>query len=339
MAKLVDNQSGNIDVGVTLTSLADSYNIQFKCNSIGSGKSFIIIYATLSDATYKTYFFPIQFLGENMINFQLDSSSQYLQVKMIGDAEVNGITLEEVVNPTMEYVKANASYWDRIKEITNDIGKVRSNMLEGLINMTVNAFANESGTITQENGVMTFMDGDSPETSTQAVQITGGAIRIANTKNDGEWNWTTAISGSGINALTIIADTFSGLNISGVTITGGTITGGTINGVTINGGSLFAGNVDGGNGSYVEITQDGVIKGFNRGKKTIHIDHASEGRVFVGTDIDGDNNEPYLELNAQVDYNGSLYPGINVHANAFVINVPRLVVTGDIIHTGELRTE
>ena len=183
---------------------------------------------------------------------------------------------------------------------------------------------------------MTFMDGDSPETSTQAVQITGGAIRIANTKNDdGEWNWTTAISGSGINALTIIADTFSGLNISGVTITGGTITGGTINGVTINGGSLFAGNVDGGNGSYVEITQDGVIKGFNRGKKTIHIDHASEGRVFVGTDIDGDNNEPYLELNANVDYNGIHYPGINVHGDAFVINANRMIVEGDVLYTGK----
>lgn len=243
---MIDNASGNVSKGITLdsTNKADNYKLSYKCSSIGNGKSYIRIYATSSDSSYKTYFMPVQFSGDVEFELSIDPDSNFLQFNMIGDATISGITLQTVESYAMEYVKENAGYWDRIKDITSKTGKVRTDMLEGLINMTVNAFSNESGTITQENGVMTFLNGSTVDDSTQAVQIVGGAIRIANTKNgDGSWNWTTALTGAGINAATIIAETFSALNITGVTITAGTITGGTINGVTIK-GSEFISNSD-----------------------------------------------------------------------------------------------
>lgn len=303
--KLIDNASGNVSRGITLdsTNKADKYRINYNCNSIGIGKSYIRIYATLSDATYKTYFMPIQFNGDVSFEFPIDSSSTFLQFDMIGDATLTEITFETVVDATMEYVKENATYWDRIKEITSNTGKVRTEMLEGLINMTLNAFSNESGTITQENGVMTWLNGTTVENSTQAVQITGGAIRIANSKlANGAWNWTTAISGAGINAATIIAETFAALNITGVTITAGTITGGTINGVTIN-GSTFISNDPYGQQMMLEA---GQLKFKKKDGKTSMIDSSSI--VLWGANNSTLRLQPYddfsLGQGAIIDSNG-----------------------------------
>ena len=240
--KLIDNASGNVSKGITLdsTNKADRYKLSYNCSNIGSGKSFIRIYATVTEG-YKTYFMPVQFNGEVSFELSIDNEATFLQFNMIGDATITGITFETVVDATMQYVKENATYWDKIKDITSSTGKVRADMLEGLIDLTLNAFANESGTITQENGIMTWLNGTTVENSTQAVQIVGGAIRIANSKlANGEWNWTTAINGAGINAATIIAETFAGLNITAVNIVSGNITGGTINGVTINGSKFVS---------------------------------------------------------------------------------------------------
>lgn len=301
--KLIDNASGNVSQGITLdsTNKADRYKLSYNCSNIGSGKSFIRIYATVLNG-YKTYFMPVQFSGNVAFEFSIDAEATYLQFDMIGDALLTEITFETVVDATLEYVKANSGYWDRIKEITNNTGKVKSDMLEGLINLTINAFANESGTITQENGVMTWLNGTTVENSTQAVQITGGAIRVANSKlTNGEWNWTTAINGAGVNAATIIAETFAGLNITSVNIVSGTITGGTINGVTMRGSTIFSGDVEGGN--YVEITRNGDINAYAKGdgettaRRTYSLIKRLEGRLYLGRDLN-DTNEYRLELNS-----------------------------------------
>lgn len=270
MAKLIDNESGNVSKGLQLEGVADSYKLSFNCTSIGDGKSFIRIYATLNDTSCKTYFFPIQFLNENEIEFSLDGSTTAIQFDMIGNAMVTGITLEEVTNATMEYVKANSTYWDRIKEVTSSTGKVRAEMMEGIINMAVNAFANDSGTVKQENGVYTFLNGTTVEDSTQAVRICGGAIEIANSKDEkGEWDWSTAITGEGINAKAIVANSFAAINIAGAKITGGTIVGGNITGVNINGSTLISGTVE--SGTYILMDQYGNIEGYKYGKKVLAI--------------------------------------------------------------------
>ena len=305
--KLINNASGNISKGITLdsTNKAERYKLSYNCVNIGSGKSYIRIYATVLGG-YKTYFMPVQFSGQVEFELSIDSEATFLQFDMIGNATLTGITLETVVDATMQYVKENATYWDKIKDITSDTGKVRTDMLEGLINMTLNAFANESGTITQENGVMTFLNGKTVKDSTQAVQITGGAIRIANSKlPNGEWNWTTAISGAGINAATIIAETFAALTITGVTITGGTMKTGTLSGCTLMGGELFIGNEPPINGDIsrytgLKIDRNGRITGYVDGNVTYRLLHANEGRLHLfkgdsGVSIDSSWRRIYSE--------------------------------------------
>lgn len=284
MAKLIDNASGNVSQGVIIERVEDSYRLSFNCSSMGIGKSFIRIYATLSDTSYKTYFFPIQFLNKNVIEFSLDNSTSFIQFDMIGDAIVTGITLEEVTNATMEYVKANASYWDRIKKVTNDIGKVRTDMLQGLIDMTVNAFANESKTITQENGIMTFLNGASPESSTEAVQICGGVIRIANAKDgSGNWEWKTAITGAGIHADTIIARTLSTVDFSSANIESCNVTSAHLVGCDIKGGNLLIGvNPDNlQNFRGCAIDSSGTVYGYLNGEVTYMLTHSPEGRLSL----------------------------------------------------------
>lgn len=342
--KLIDNASGNLSKGITLSSenKADRYKLSYNCSNIGSGKSFIRIYATVTEG-YKTYFMPVQFNGQVNFELSIDDEATFLQFDVIGDATITGITFETVVDATMQYVKENAKYWDMVKEFTSSTGKLRADMLEGLIDLTVNAFANESGTITQKDGVMTWLNGTTVANSTQAVQITGGAIRIANSKlANGEWNWTTAISGAGINAATIIAETFAALNITGVTITSGTITGGTINGVTIRGSTIYAGDTD--NGNYTEIDNEGIVRCYTGGLRTISLVRRPNGIVDIGRDIDGGN---YMRINSDqsITIGGTnVYEGMGMRAqngSQFIFDAQgnRIIFNGDIFCTGRIVKE
>lgn len=342
--KLIDNASGNVSQGITLdsTNKADRYKLSYNCSSIGSGKSFIRIYATVTEG-YKTYFMPVQFNGEVSFELSLDNEATFLQFDVIGDAAIYGINFETVVDATMQYVKENAGYWDRIKEITSNTGKVRTDMLEGLINLTLNAFANESGTITQENGIMTFMNGQTVEDSTEAVQIVGGAIRVADSKlPNGEWNWSVSMNGRGINAATIIAETFAGLNITAVNIVSGTITGGTINGVTIRGSTIYAGDTE--NGNYTEIDDEGIVKCYTNGLRTISLLRRPNGIIDIGRDIDGKN---YMRINSDqsITIGGTnVYEGMGMRTEngsqlIFDAQGNRIIFNGDIFCTGRVIKE
>lgn len=354
--KLINNASGNVSQGITLYSenKADRYKLSYNCSNIGSGKSFIRIYATLSDSSYKTYFMPVQFNGEISFEFSLDTEATFLQFDMIGDATLTAITFETVVDATMEYVKKNATYWNMIKEITSKTGKVRTDMLEGLINLTLNAFANESGTITQENGIMTFMNGTTVEDSTEAVQIVGGAIRVADSKlPNGEWNWSVSVNGRGINAATIIAETFAGLNITAVNIVSGTITGGTINGVTIK-GSEFISNADNStrimhlnNGaiSFRDTSGSGGQSHLNHEDLTLHsgtkpnmvqliAEDTAYGRDTMKLIVQGTDDFDILQGNCQsritMDNDGGIYLQVGYGSNRDIHIGPR--TTSDTVY-------
>lgn len=293
MANLFTNLSGNINAQVTTTldMVTEEYKLTYTCSNIGTGNSFLIIQGA------NTYFFPMQFVGQQEIKFKA-SLSGVVTCVLHGDAIISNLTLATYENVSegdrraIELVKNESSYWDRIKEITNNLGKVRTEMLEGLINLTVNAFANESGTITQENGVMTFLNGSSPATSTQAVQITGGAIRIANNKDaSGNWIWTTAISGAGINAQTIIADTLATVDFSAANIQACDVTLAHLKGCDIKGGELWIGNTmpesEAQMGAYtgMRILSDGKIKGYYQGKESFTLTHSHSGKLTLTDSI------------------------------------------------------
>lgn len=328
--KLINNAGGNVSQGITLdsTNKADRYKLSYNCGNIGNGKSYIRIYATLSDNSYKTYFMPVQFSGNVEFELSIDNDATFLQFDVTGDAILTGITFETVVDATMEYVKANSTYWDRIKDVTSSTGKLKSELLEGIINTSLNKIMAPG--YLNEGNVSIW------ETETEATMINPDGMYRANSKMpDGTWDWKPFTAGAGINADAIVAGILRAITISGVDITGSSITGGTITGVTVEGSVIYAGNRETGN--YLTIDANGNIKGYSNFKKTVQIDHAAEGRIFVGFDIDGDVNASYLEINPLITSGVYGGPGITSNQNMVIKPSKTLLVAGDIYYTGELR--
>lgn len=279
--KLIDNAGGNVSQGITLdsTNKADRYKLSYNCSNIGSGKSFVRIYATLSDSSYKTYFMPVQFSGALEFEMSIDTQATFLQFDMIGDAILTEITFETVVDATMEYVKENAAYWDRIKDVTSKTGKLKSELLEGIINTSLNkiyapGYLNEGNTSVWE-------------TETEATMINpDGMYRANSKKDDGTWDWKPFTAGAGINADAIVTGILRAIEISGVSITGSTMTTGTLTGCTLIGGELYIGdnppkNGDISNYTGMVITKKGVINGYINGSLSYTLVHANEGRLIL----------------------------------------------------------
>lgn len=279
--KLIDNESGNVSQGITIdsTNKADRYKLSYNCSNIGNGKSYIRIYATLSDSSYKTYFIPVQFSGAVEFEMSIDTQATFLQFDVIGDATIVGITFETVVDATMEYVKENAAYWDRIKDVTNNTGKLKSELLEGIINTSLNkiyapGYLNEGNTSIWE-------------TETEATMINpDGMYRANSKKDDGTWDWKPFTAGAGINADAIVTGILRAITLSGVDITGSTMTTGTLTGCTLIGGELYIGdnppiNGDISNYTGMVITKKGVINGYINGSLSYTLVHANEGRLIL----------------------------------------------------------
>lgn len=153
----------------------------------------------------------------------------------------------------------NMPNWNRIKAITNDLGNVITQKLDGTIKTSQNKIENGTGTVSFiDNGIL-IHNQPTEQASTWAMKLTSGGLAIADTKNgDGTWKWTTMATGAGIVADSIVAGILQGIVIEGVDITGSTITGGTINGVTINGSTIYVG--DRATGNYIELSPNNPIK-------------------------------------------------------------------------------
>ena len=121
--------------------------------------------------------------------------------------------------------------WDRSKIIDRD-GTINAQFLNDLVaemNRRMNAQGGYVYISDQGEGLITY-DTPDPETATMAIQLLGGAFRIANSKtSDGEWNWRTIGDGNGI-----IADAFIG----------GVLRGGKVNFNLTNGTLLIGESID-----------------------------------------------------------------------------------------------
>ena len=266
--------------------ISDKYTLSYSCERI-STNSFLTMYTTSKDNSRETIIIPIQFAGDNSIEIEFSKDIVILDIIYKGST-LNSLELSTVVTPYMEFIQVKATLWDKIQDIVNENNKVRADMMEGIINLTLNAFANDGGTITQENGVMTFLNGTTQEYSTQAVQITGGAIRVASKRNeDGTWDWKTAITGAGINAECINAGVLNGMWVEG----------GQINGSLITGCMARFGVPE---YAYTEILPDGNLVSFHLGKKTIDLKKSNEGRLELGQDL-SDTTKPAIYMHSVAD--------------------------------------
>lgn len=278
--------TNGVQQGATLTSdlVSSSYVLSYTCSNIGSN-AFIMIYGINTANEYTSYFLPVQFAGEVSIPLTISTDTSVLELIIkLGGAEITNFKLSTVDNPTIEYVKQQSSFWDRIKEVTNSAGKLRADALEGLINTTVNAFANTSGTITTIDGVTTYLNGATIASSTAAMQLTGGAIRIADKKDaSGNWVWDTAMTGAGINASAIVVGVLNAIDIIGSKITGGSIIGGSVTGVTVEGSTIYAGNREG--GTYTKINSNGDLIRYVGNREVLKVSGSgndSGGLITIG---------------------------------------------------------
>lgn len=272
-----------------LTNLmkTEKYKLAYTCNELRSTNSYFLLTVGFGAGEYNTYFFPIQFLGFSEVPFPVSSIIQTIEFEIVGDLTVSDIGIETVSELSdteklaLQKTSENSEYWDRIIDTTSNTGKLRAEMLEGLINTTLNRFANTSGTITQENGEIVFLNGTTPDDSTAAMKLSSVGLLIADTKNtDGSWHWDTAVTGAGISASAIVTGVLSAITINGVDIIASNITGGHMTGVVMEGNTAYFG--DRSTGNYMSLTDDGsFLQMFYGGKAVLQAIADPYGGFFM----------------------------------------------------------
>lgn len=225
----------------------EQYQLSYEVMEITGDKNYFLSYLTYEDGTVHTYFFPVQFIGAQKIVFDVPFPVASMQFFIYGNIKLKDTNLQSVLDNTLteeqkqslNKVSTNSAYWDRIIAITNELGNVITNKLEGSINTALNTITGASGKMYWEDGKFICRDGTTDEESTMAMMISPGGFMIADSKKtDGAWDWRTFGTGKGFVADEIIAGTLRAIAVEGVSITGSTLTGGTIIGATIKGGSL-----------------------------------------------------------------------------------------------------
>lgn len=224
---------------------------------------------------------------------------------VLGDAIKDMRSTFSSVKKDVEEVKAtiqeSAADWDKIKNVTDNNGNIILGKLNALTNIA-SKIINSTGTYYQEDGCSCWQNQPTFEASTFATKWSAQGLVFANAKknNNTEWDWQTAIDANGVTATSVTASCLNAItaNISSAIITD--LVGKTITGVTIEGSTIYAG--DRTNGTYMEMTKGGDIIGYAKGKQTIILRKASEGRIILGTDIEN-YSSPIISLQPI----GSLY--------------------------------
>lgn len=266
--------------------------------------------------------------------------------------------LQNNVNNVTETVTGSAPDWDKIKDITDNLGNVIAAKIAGTLELAVTQIANSTTTMEiTDNGIL-FHNQPTEAASTFACLLNSTGILFANSKDSqGNWEWQTAINADGVTATKILASALYGLTVEAVTITGGTITGGTINGVTIEGSNMYAG--DRINGNYLEISNIGAMYGYREKKQIFKLEtNNKEGRfeLYDSTNSRGDyikihsatsmNTGGYEELGSAVETNQDILfiggPGCHeVYFNlrgypTMAVRDGSVTIYGDLTVTGKI---
>lgn len=211
---------------------------------------------------------------------------------------VSGI--KQQAEDTAAVIKDSAPDWDKIKEITDNLGNVIADKLSGTLQLMATQIQNSTSTMEiTDNGIL-FHNQPTEAVSTFACFLNSSGILFANEKNtDGSWKWQTALSAEGLTATKVLASALYGLTMQAVTITAGTINGGTINGVTIEGSTIYSGDRQSGN--YVAIDSTGTISVYHKGVRTYLLSsNNAAGSIAL---YDADDIENSLRISSVYDYN------------------------------------
>ncbi|MGE4213768.1 MAG: phage tail spike protein [Anaerotignaceae bacterium] len=168
-------------------------------------------------------------------------------------------SMQSDVTEVKQVVTNSSPDWNKIKEITDNLGNVIASKLAGTLQLATTAIENATTTMKiSDNGIL-FHNQPTEELSTFACLLNSNGIMFANSKDvSGNWEWQSALNSEGLIANKVVASALYGLTMEAVSIVGGTITGGVVNGVTIEGSTIYAGNRTAGN--YTEISGSGNIR-------------------------------------------------------------------------------
>lgn len=253
----------------------------------------------------------------------------------IKDMRSSFSSIKKQVQEVKKVVEDSAADWDKINEVMDENGNLIIGKLNSLTQIA-SKIVNSTGTFEHRDNALYWQDQPTKAASTFATLWGAQGLVFANSKDaQGEWIWQTALDSNGLTATSITASALNALSAQIISIVVNNLVGQTIKGITIEGSVIYAGNRITGN--YSVIDANGNIKGYSNFKKTVQIDHAAEGRIFVGFDIDGDINASYLEINPLITSGTYGGPGISSNQNIVIKPAQTLLVAGDIYYTGELR--
>ena len=211
----------------------------------------------------------------------------------------------------------NISYWNRIKQITDDLGNIIGSKIDGNIDN-----ANILISSLKEKNIL-LMDGTDITNSTWCMELSAAGFRIASEKTYDEttdtysWVFRTFGTGAGFTADEITAGEINGLTVKACDIVAGNMTSGTIKGVKLEGNEITGNAIRG--GSIIGSTiQGNDISGGTITGATI------QGNTISGGTISG------TEINAAT-VNASTF-------NTSVFNAPTIsagIFTGGTFQGGE----
>ena len=248
--------------------------------------------------------------------------------------------LGAVIDHLNDTIEVNAPNWDKIGEITNDLGNVISSKLQGDISLAANSILNSTGTFEQRDNGLYWQDQPTKAKSTFATFWGAQGIMFARSKNsNGDWRWESALNADGLVATKVVASALIGLTISAVKITGSDIIGGLIQGCTMKGGELLIGsNVPNASSSVGDFTgaiidSSGVLRGYCSGMESYKLHHSHSGKLTLSDGVRGrsiwlDSSEVALSGNDTV----TIRLGIPKYNASGVLINPRIEITRDGIN-------
>ena len=139
-------------------------------------------------------------------------------------------------------IAGNKPNWDKINNITNNLGNVIAGKLEGEMDLAQAQITNSTGTFSQLDNMSYWQNQPTKQASTFASRWNATGISFANSKNVFEdWVWQSAMNAEGLIATKVLASAMETLSLDAVEILATKFTGQEINGLFINGGSATFG--------------------------------------------------------------------------------------------------
>lgn len=220
----------------------------------------------------------------------------------IKDMRSSFSSVKKDVQEVKSIIQEGATNWNKVNDVLNENGEIVIGKLNTLTQIA-SKIVNNTGTFKQLDNGAYWQDQPTKEASTFATFWGAEGLLFANNKlSNGEWDWQTAISASGVVATELTASCLNTVTANILSLVVDNLVGKTITGVTIEGSKFIS---DDSSGQQMRL-EAGQLK-FNRTDGHISSLDASSFTMW------GDNDgtlvfEPYTEF--------SLGTGAIIHSNS-----------------------